>query len=250
MPYVTKEDLIAYIPAQIDFTQGDAQSYTITMYINDLTTQLNVSNATNINIALYNKDGIKELQFSEPAVAGISSGVTIGSGAAQGEVTFNITTNQALSINAGRLDARVTVFYESFSPAPKTYILPFIQIGTVASIVGEGGGGTDVGEGINSVVDLDQTPSNTSGDGSDSGLIIENTPWSDSNVQVIVNGIGVVVGDGNKNEPCYFSGDNGANARSIIDITATDKLYWNATYAGFELDNTDTVTFIYEQRML
>ena len=76
------------------------------------------------------------------------------------------------------------------------------------------------------------------------GIRISATPHADNEVQVFVNGIRVEVGDGDKRNTtagddtadCYFSGDNGATARRIVDITKFDKFYWNAVIAGYNID--------------
>lgn len=108
-----------------------------------------------------------------------------------------------------------------------------------------------VGDGINEVgvetdSDLNQTPSVTVEDGDPTGVFISYTPFRDSNVQILINGINVNLGDGLKNQPCYFSADGGVNARLIKDIAAGDQLYWNGSIAGYQLDATDEVDVIYD----
>lgn len=80
-----------------------------------------------------------------------------------------------------------------------------------------------------------------------SGATITYTPYNASNVQVLVNGINVNVGDGAKNQACYFSGDNGASARAIANIVGGDGLYWVGSNAGYELDTNDEIDIIYEK---
>lgn len=110
----------------------------------------------------------------------------------------------------------------------------------------EGAGSTISETGVETSDDLDWIPNNTSADGDYAGITITYTPYSDSNVQVTVNGVGANLGDGVKTKDCYFSGDNGTTARAIADITAGDKLYWNGSIAGFELEDTDLVDIIYD----
>ena len=65
-------------------------------------------------------------------------------------------------------------------------------------------------------------------------------------VGVRVNGVSYLVGDATKvGVACYFSADGGATARSMKAIAAGDLLYWNGTIAGFQLDPTDSVDFLY-----
>jgi hypothetical protein len=64
-------------------------------------------------------------------------------------------------------------------------------------------------------------------------------------VEVLVNGLGVALGDGTPNSGCYFSNDGGATARQINDITAGDLLYWNGTIAGYQLSAGWRIDFNY-----
>ena len=75
---------------------------------------------------------------------------------------------------------------------------------------------------------------------------IVGTPASDSYVQVFVNGVKMVVGDGVKTKDCYFATDGtGTVAINIANIVATDQLYWVGSVAGFELDGNDRIDFDY-----
>ena len=111
-------------------------------------------------------------------------------------------------------------------------------------IESEGGGGvTETG-----VATREQgAPNVTTADGDATGLSIVNTPFGDSDVTVTVNGLGVDLGDGAKDEACYFSGDNGTTARAIADIEAGDTLHWMGSIAGYELDGTDEIDIKYEK---
>jgi hypothetical protein len=114
--------------------------------------------------------------------------------------------------------------------------------------VADGGGTTEVG--VETDSDLNQTPNVTSIDGNPTGVFITYTPFSDSNVQILVNGISINLGHGFKNKPCYFSADGGVTARLIADIEAGDQLYWNGSIAGYELDTTDDIDISYQKSSL
>jgi hypothetical protein len=77
------------------------------------------------------------------------------------------------------------------------------------------------------------------------GDALASTPGGDGYVAVRINGIGVQVGDGNKTKSCYFSADGGTTARAFSAIVAGDRLYWNGSIAGYQLDTSDTIDFIY-----
>ena len=74
---------------------------------------------------------------------------------------------------------------------------------------------------------------------------IQKTPALDSDVDVVIGGFFMGLGDGVKTKACYFSGDNGVTARLIKDIVAGDFLYWNGSVAGCQLAPTDSVDFLY-----
>lgn len=111
-------------------------------------------------------------------------------------------------------------------------------------IESEGGGG--VSETGISTKD-EGNPNVTTSDGDATGISIGNTPFSDGDVTVQVNGLTVDLGNGAKNEPCYFSGDGGVTARAIADITAGDTLHWMGSIAGYELDGTDEIQIKYDK---
>lgn len=71
------------------------------------------------------------------------------------------------------------------------------------------------------------------------------TPASDAYVRVMVNGVGVTLGDGVKTKDCYFSSDGGTTPKTIANIAAGDTLYWVQSVAGFNLAATDVIDFDY-----
>lgn len=112
-------------------------------------------------------------------------------------------------------------------------------------IESEGGSGLEA-TGVDVKEDLNKAPLETSADGDTTGIQITYTPFSDGAVTVTVNGLGANIGDGAKDEPCYFSSDDGVTAKEIANISAGDTLYWNGSIGGFELDATDEIDVIYQ----
>ena len=93
----------------------------------------------------------------------------------------------------------------------------------------------------------ESAPSATTADEDTTGITITYTPFNDSEVKVTVNGLQVDLGDGAKDEACYFSADGGTTARAIADITANDTLYWMGSVAGYELEADDEIDLRYEK---
>lgn len=108
-----------------------------------------------------------------------------------------------------------------------------------------GGATTEAGV---QVYQRDEIPTATSGNYSPTGITIDFTPFADSAVDVLVNGLGLSEANGDRDAaPVYFSGDGGLTARAIADVTAGDELYWNGVIAGFELTADDRIDIIYER---
>lgn len=64
-------------------------------------------------------------------------------------------------------------------------------------------------------------------------------------VRVRVNGHGVSVGDASKLDACYFSGDGGTTPRARDDVRSGDRLYWNGSIAGYQLEADDLIDLEY-----
>lgn len=109
------------------------------------------------------------------------------------------------------------------------------------------GSASDIEQGVQ-VYQRDLSPLATNGDYSSTGITIDYTPFSDSAVDVLVNGLGLSEADGNRDAAAvYFSNDGGLTAKTIANIEAGDELYWNAGIAGFELTEDDVIDIIYER---
>ena len=110
--------------------------------------------------------------------------------------------------------------------------------------------------GVSVGVDKDQNViANTTHDHFVTGIDIDYTPFSDSEVVVKINGVEVNIGDGTNAEDCYFTDPNDPAynsvgdpmvAKPMADIASGDVLIWNPTYAGYQLDTTDDVDVVYD----
>ena len=96
----------------------------------------------------------------------------------------------------------------------------------------------------------DLSPLASNGDYSSTGITIDYTPFSDSAVDVLVNGLGLSEANGDRDSAAvYFSNDGGLTAKTIANIEAGDTLYWNGGIAGFEITSDDTIDIIYEREV-
>jgi hypothetical protein len=99
-------------------------------------------------------------------------------------------------------------------------------------------------EGVPTDVDNDKAVSVvTNGNGSQTGLAIQYTPFADSKVDLKVNGISCNYGIA---KDFYFSNDGGVTAKAMADIEAGDELIWNGVNVGYELDSSDDIDLDYE----
>lgn len=101
--------------------------------------------------------------------------------------------------------------------------------------------------GLISSTNINMAARTTTGDEQLACLIgVTSTPLANSYISVYVNGVQVSVGDGVKTEDCYFSDDNGITAKEWVNIGFGDKLYWNGSVIGYQLNSmTDKISFIY-----
>lgn len=89
-------------------------------------------------------------------------------------------------------------------------------------------------------------PNNTIGDNQDTGVVISYTPSRHSTVKVFVNGQALLLGTSTSGVDCYFSSDGGITAKTYEDIEASDTLYFNGQFVGWNLSDNDRVILIYE----
>jgi hypothetical protein len=100
------------------------------------------------------------------------------------------------------------------------------------------------------ITQADLIPLETNGDGSPTGITLDFNPFSDSGVQVFLNGIAVTESYGDKTGDVYFSNDGGTTPKSIIDLDAGDELYWNANVTGYNIGSGDLIDMVYEKNSL
>ena len=119
--------------------------------------------------------------------------------------------------------------------------------GLLVMIEDEEGSGGVAETGVQTRVDYNKAPSATSNDEDTTGTTITYTPFHDAGAVIIkVNGLQVNLGNGAKDEACYFSSDGGTTARASADITAGDTLYWMGSIAGYQLEADDELDFVYD----
>ena len=87
-------------------------------------------------------------------------------------------------------------------------------------------------------------------DGASTGVTLDYTPFSDSTVQVYINGIALSEGYGTKSLEVYFSGDGGTTSKNVADLVAGDTLYWNTSIAGYAIGPNDVIDIVYDKSSL
>ena len=129
MAYVSKDDIIAFIDNEINFIQGNSQTYEITLYKDFIGSPLNLNQPTSFNVALYVNEN-RALQYSSPRTLGVSDILNIDNTNDTGTIQFEIDVNQSIYLTQGDIYAEVSIIFENMYPQPKSYVLPKIKIGT------------------------------------------------------------------------------------------------------------------------
>lgn len=109
-----------------------------------------------------------------------------------------------------------------------------------------GGGGSGVAQCMQEVVF--STPAdnvNTDSTLASSTLFLVPAPMASTAFMLFVNGQYIQVGDGTTAAPAYLSNDGGATAVTHNEADSSSLLYWNPTVAGYDLEDTDTLTIHY-----
>jgi hypothetical protein len=84
----------------------------------------------------------------------------------------------------------------------------------------------------------------STGDNFPTGLTLSYTPNSYSRIEVYVNGQKQRLGDGSSSSvDCYFD----LSGKSLTDLVAGDELYWNGSYAQYDLSASDSIEIVYEK---
>ena len=161
-------------------------------------------------------------------------GVTAGSGLTGGGTSSDIT----LSIELANLSGL------TFSTVGDDGALQVLVDGSSISI--NASGQLYVVAGASQPFYQSAVSSATTGDNSSTGISITHTPNDYSRIQVFVNGQLQKLGDGSKTLDCYFSDDSGSTAKSLVNLSASDTLYWNGLITKYDLDAQDEVNIIYE----
>ena len=94
---------------------------------------------------------------------------------------------------------------------------------------------------------LDESPLGiTSGTAEDTGITIAKTPTPGSAVMVLVNGARTKVRNGSSDSASpFFFGPDATTIRTLSTIQAQDKLYFNHTSAGYDLETDDIISLVY-----
>ena len=128
MPYVSNQDIIAYIDNEINFIQGNSQKYEIFLFKDFLNNALNLNQPTNIMVSVWNTDE-KLLQYNAPFSSGTSGELNLDLTGNTGKIDFTITAEQGAFVTAGNLFVEVSIIYENYYPQSKTYVFDKFKIG-------------------------------------------------------------------------------------------------------------------------
>ena len=79
MPYVSQNDILAYIASVDNFTQGTDKTFTITLFKDFINNQLDAAQVDSISVVLFDAIQSKKFEYSRPRVIGRTDQINIGS---------------------------------------------------------------------------------------------------------------------------------------------------------------------------
>lgn len=211
-----------------------ATSYTSQTHGAGMITISTTGSATGITLANVHADEFGSNIVGNAGITGLTLSASLGAAT----LTLTRTSGGPIELTGSPIDGG----YLNQSGVVSSYggRIPFLLM-----IEAEGGGGV-AETGVATRSDYNQTTSVTSNDGDTTGASITYTPFSDSSVIVKVNGLQVNLGDGAKDEACYFSADSGTTAKSVSAIAAGDVLYWMGSIANYQLEADDEIDIVYD----
>jgi hypothetical protein len=169
-----------------------------------------------------------------------------------GSYNYTVKDNLGANIPFGLGDWLVdgdtgTLTFYGTVPANMPPTISFYKYVGTKGDFGSGGGGSAT----LTIVDKGLNPSATVGDDADTGLTISLTPPESSYVEVVVNGLSYIVGNGVKTESCYFEDPTVPGVARFFTganrITSGDKLIWNGLINEFNLEIDDTISLHYSE---
>ena len=158
------------------------------------------------------------------SIQGVTAGLGLTGGGNSGYVQLDLdidTSNSGLTYSGNSLVVSVDNSSISINSSGELYVTS--------------GAATPVYQSLNSAT--------TSGDNQPTGLTLSNNPSDFSRVQIFINGQLQILGDGVTTEDCYFYNGSPVN---LVNLSIGDELYWNGNISGFDLDNSDIITVVYE----
>jgi hypothetical protein len=164
-------------------------------------------------------------------------------GTANGKFGFALMTHNPITLNTTSL---------TFS---EIFITPGASFGTDVTAVGSStsnGSGSTVAHSNHvhatprPITQANLTAEVTVSDGDEAcatGFSADNALGGD--IAILVNGIRMSCVSGAKTGAFFISGDSGSTARAFSAVVTGDKAYFNGTVAGWQLETTDKVSFVY-----
>lgn len=140
------------------------------------------------------------------------------------------------------------------SPGEIVYILSqgnktegvYVWLNSTGWTLLSGGGGSGVAQCMQEVVFSTAADNvNTDNTLASSTLFLVPAPMASTSFMLFVNGQYIQVGDGTIAAPAYLSNDGGATAVTHNEADSDSLLYWNPSVAGYDLEDTDTLTIHY-----
>jgi hypothetical protein len=227
--------------------------YSSTFVGNSLITKTYVDNGTS---SIWNAISSINGDF----ITGVTAGSGLSGGGTSGYITLDVNVSNGLIINGNNVEIDPLVAGSGLTFSSGSIDLVWggtatgltVSVDAVAVVVDgttikiNGSGELTAVSGVSTPVYDRVNSSITSGNDQSTGMFLSQTPNDYSRIQVYVNGQLQRLGNGiTTNVDCYIS-STPSISENLANISSGQQLYWNGSFANFDLSTTDIIEIIYE----
>ena len=265
-PLVYKSDGVTEIPFGLYDHLIDSEAGVLTFYSTSVNGVSLSSYGVNVSnppiISFYKYIGEKGVSTTSGSMIGVTAGNGLSGGGTSSYITLDVNVSNGLIINGDNIEIDPLAAGSGLTFSSGSIDLVWggtttgLTVSTITDAVGVVVDGTTIqinGYGQLTVVSGASTPVYdrvnsfiTSGNDQSTGMVLTQNPNDYSRIQVYVNGQLQRLGNGvTTNVDCYISSTPSVS-ENLVNIYSGQQLYWNGTFANFDLSTTDIIEIIYE----